>query len=191
MLRSEKMKNAYSDEGVKTRLILAALDELSEHGTVDFSLRRVAISAQVSCAAPYRHFKSKDDLIAETAKYITSKWELLAKEISAANGVGTKDEIVELSLSAVKFWIANGNFRSLLMPESDSPLAKEMAAFDLPLNRATDAYFNSLGAHAAIREEARVRILALIYGTVLLVATGRASVDVSLASLEREVLNFL
>ena len=185
------MKNAYSDEGVKTRLILAALDELSEHGTVDFSLRRVAISAQVSCAAPYRHFKSKDDLIAETAKYITSKWELLAKEISAANGVGTKDEIVELSLSAVKFWIANGNFRSLLMPESDSPLAKEMTAFDLPLNRATDAYFNSLGAPAAIREEARVRILALIYGTVLLVATGRASVDVSLASLEREVLNFL
>ena len=68
------MEKVYPDDGVRTRLILSALDELCEHGVVDFSLRRVALKAQVSCAAPYRHFKSKEELITETAKYITMKW---------------------------------------------------------------------------------------------------------------------
>lgn len=167
------MKNIYSDEGVRTRLILAALDELSYHGTADFSLRRVAISAQVSCAAPYRHFKSKEDLIVETARYITSKWSLLADEICSVKGAGSAELLLELASAAVKFWVANGNFRSLLMPAASSPLAEEMRAFDTPIIEAADAYFKAKGKSAEELLILNRRILAVIYGTVLLASTGK------------------
>ncbi|MBO5879898.1 MAG: helix-turn-helix transcriptional regulator, partial [Clostridia bacterium] len=54
------MEDRFVEENVKHRLILAGIRELEEYGITDFSLRRVAVSAQVSCAAPYRHFKSKE-----------------------------------------------------------------------------------------------------------------------------------
>ena len=46
------MEEIYTSDNVKSRLILAGLKELDQHGVVDFSLRRVAIGAGVSCAAP-------------------------------------------------------------------------------------------------------------------------------------------
>jgi AcrR family transcriptional regulator len=57
------MDQDYGMRSVKTRLILAGLNEIEEYGIKNFSLRRVALGAQVSCAAPYRHFKDKDDFI--------------------------------------------------------------------------------------------------------------------------------
>ena len=47
----------YVDD-VRTRLVLAGIGELSERGVKEFSLRVVAIAAQVSCAAAYRHCES-------------------------------------------------------------------------------------------------------------------------------------
>ncbi|MBR2466211.1 MAG: TetR/AcrR family transcriptional regulator [Clostridia bacterium] len=182
------MKNIYSDEGVRTRLILAALDELSYHGTADFSLRRVAISAQVSCAAPYRHFKSKEDLIVETARYITSKWSLLASEICAVRGSGSRELLSELATAAVKFWVANGNFRSLLMPAAGSPLAEEMRAFDTPITEAADAYLKARGKASEDADIFKRRILAVIYGTVLLASTGKLDPAQAASTVKSEIL---
>ncbi len=169
------MKNIYSDDGVRNRLILSALDELCRHGTRDFSLRRVAISSQVSCAAPYRHFKSKEELIVETAKYITSKWKLLADEIIAAHKDDSLRTLKELSVAAVKFWIANGKFRSLLMPDSDSPIAEEMKNFDFPIKEAAGVYLKERGFSEDMLERGSLKILAAIYGSVLLVTSGKLS----------------
>ncbi len=185
------MKNVYSDEGVRTRLILAALDELSYHGTADFSLRRVAISAQVSCAAPYRHFKSKEDLIAETARYITSKWSLLASEICSVKKWGSGELLLELSTAAVKFWVANGNFRSLLMPAANLPLAEEMRAFDEPIAEAADAYFKLMGKSEWEKESLKRRILAAIYGAVLLNSTGKLSPSDAVQTVKNEFLTIV
>ncbi len=58
------MEEAFQKEDVKTRLLLAGLNELSEYGVRDFSLRRAAEAAGVSCAAPYRYFKGKEEYVA-------------------------------------------------------------------------------------------------------------------------------
>ena len=55
------MKEELWLEDVKTRLLLAGVKELSEYGARDFSLRRAAEAAGVSCAAPYRYFKGKEE----------------------------------------------------------------------------------------------------------------------------------
>ena len=54
------MKITYSDESIRERLIIAGIKEIELHGFNDFSLRRVAAACEVSCAAPYRHYKNKD-----------------------------------------------------------------------------------------------------------------------------------
>ena len=46
------MEDANLETSVRTRLLLAGLSEMEKHGEGDFSLRRVAKEAQVSCAAP-------------------------------------------------------------------------------------------------------------------------------------------
>ncbi len=189
-MQGDSMKNIYSDEGVRTRLILAALDELSEHGIEDFSLRRVAISAQVSCAAPYRHFKGKEELIAETARYITSKWTLLADEIIASYAPDLRRTLIELSCAAAKFWIANGKFRSLLLPDAASPLAEEMKLFDIPVAQISDRLFASVGCSEDECARLRTRTLATIYGTVMLVSTGKLAATAAAETVEDE-LRFL
>lgn len=52
-------------EGTKTRLLVEARDLYLEVGLAHFSLREVARRVGVSAAAVYRHFASKEALIAE------------------------------------------------------------------------------------------------------------------------------
>lgn len=183
------MKKTVNDEGVRTRLILAALDELMVHGVSDFSLRRVATIAQVSCAAPYRHFKDKDELIAETAEYIISKWSLLTDQIIAAYGSDPKRTLDALCIAAVRFWVANGNFRSLLIPEQGSELSLRMKRFDEPILQYVEKALVSPDPEAL--EKKQKLILSLVYGTVVLVTAGKLSSDAATSSLPDEIMSLL
>jgi AcrR family transcriptional regulator len=57
-------KKSYHHPDLRRALLDAALILLREEGIKGFSLRKAAARAGVSHAAPYRHFSSKDDLIA-------------------------------------------------------------------------------------------------------------------------------
>ena len=107
------MEDQFIEESVKARLILSGIKELEDHGLTDFSLRRAAVSAQVSCAAPYRHFKDKDEYINEIIKYVNSRWELLSCEIERVHASDKARLAYEMSISALRFRIANKNFRSV------------------------------------------------------------------------------
>lgn len=107
------MEEQFVEESVKARLILSGIKELEDHGLTDFSLRRAAVSAQVSCAAPYRHFKDKDEYISEIIKYVNSRWELLSCEIERVYAQDPARLAYEMSVCALRFRIANKNFRSV------------------------------------------------------------------------------
>ena len=92
------MDTSQFDSGLRHRLILAGLKELEDHGVKDFSLRRVAINAEVSCAAPYRHFKDKEQLIAGIIDYVKDGWQLLAKQIEQVFNQNNRQLIIELCL---------------------------------------------------------------------------------------------
>ena len=67
----------YKTDELALSLVIAGIREIESHGLSDFSLRRVASMCGVSCAAPYRHYKSKGDLILAIISYVNSQWELL------------------------------------------------------------------------------------------------------------------
>ena len=167
------------EDSVRTRLILSGIGELCEHGISDFSLRRVALAAEVSCAAPYRHFKDKDELILEIIRYIFSKWQLLSSEIESIYKASTHKLVVELATANVAFWAANGNFRSVLMLEAGEDAARganaELRLFDEPMLSAISAFADERSLNAEERASLEFFVTSLIYGTVMLITTGKIS----------------
>ena len=166
----------FAPENVKSRLILAGLKELDKHGVVDFSLRRVAIEAGVSCAAPYRHFKDKDELISSILSYVMEGWSLLSEQIRALyenDGVGL---ITELSVAGLRFFIANGNFRTVItaMPHLSEQKISGLADFERPITAAIDGLCRDRGIDG---EELSFRVLAMLYGAITLVSGGYESCD--------------
>lgn len=58
----------YHHGNLKEALIAAALDLIGEKGPTGFTFAEAARSAGVSPAAPYRHFRDRDELLADVAK---------------------------------------------------------------------------------------------------------------------------
>ncbi len=171
------MEERFVVDDVRERLILCGLKELEEHGIGDFSLRRVASMAQVSCAAPYRHFKDKEALILAIIAHVREGWELLAQNISALCSDDCRELALRLSVASARFWIANGNFRTVLLSggkELDTERREQLALFDSPIRDATDALCLECGYDP---EELYYSVSALIYGTVALVACGSFGIE--------------
>ena len=178
------MSENYTEIGIKERLVEAGLKELLEHGPRDFSLRRVAAGAQVSCAAPYRHFKDKDDLVRAVIAQIRENWILLASEISKIFDKGSSAHIAELLTAGVRFWIAGENFAPFLS-------AGEIKEFDEPIIDATNLFAEAHNIDAAEAERIIYSLLALEYGTVTLIISKRASADEAISVMRKRIAELL
>ena len=78
----------YHHGNLKKVLLEAARKLIEQHGPIGFSLTEAARLAGVSPAAPYRHFRDRDALLAEVAR---NGFERFAAKLDAAwnNGVPT------------------------------------------------------------------------------------------------------
>jgi AcrR family transcriptional regulator len=91
MTRSDhgwRRPGSYHHGNLKEVLLEAARKLIEEHGAFGFSLTEAARLAGVSPAAPYRHFRDRDALLAEVAR---NGFERFAARLDAAwnNGVPT------------------------------------------------------------------------------------------------------
>ena len=65
---SSTERRGYHHGNLREALISAALDLIKDKGTGGFTVADLARAAQVSPAAPYRHYRDKDDLLADIAR---------------------------------------------------------------------------------------------------------------------------
>jgi AcrR family transcriptional regulator len=61
-------ERGYHHGNLKEALLQAALGLIAEKGAAGFTFADAARSAGVSPAAPYRHFRDRDDLLADVAR---------------------------------------------------------------------------------------------------------------------------
>lgn len=61
-------RRGYHHGNLSEALVLAALDLIAKYGPAGFTLAEVTRSAGVSPAAPYRHFRDRDALMADIAR---------------------------------------------------------------------------------------------------------------------------
>ena len=74
-------RRGYHHGNLREALIRAALDLIAEKGPAGFTFADAARSAGVSSAAPYRHFRDRDALMADVAR---RGFELLQAELARA-----------------------------------------------------------------------------------------------------------
>lgn len=186
--RNFVMEENFTQDNVRSRLLFSGLKELETHGVSDFSLRRVAQDAGVSCAAPYRHFKDKDELISEVIKFVVDGWVLLSGRISEIFSSDPKALLTELAVSGLRFWIANGNFRTVISATAtiDNGRRGHLADFDRPISLAAERYAEQKGIADA--SGVAFKMLSLIYGAIILVDGGYESADMAADNL-RSILS--
>ena len=192
--RNLNMEEYTSYETVKEKLITAGIKELQNHGVADFSLRRVATACNVSCAAPYKHFKSKEDFIAEILLYIQRQWMLLQNQVSEIFSGDTKKQIVETCIAYVKFRIANPGFNAVLMMKTDDIEDSRISGSHMTdyIRVLTEKYCMEKGFDA---EETACKIYiirSLIYGAAIMIdknqiTNSKATVDMIRKCIEKEL----
>lgn len=152
------MEDMDSTAVLKEKLLAAGIDEILSHGVKGFSLRRVAAACGASCAAPYKHFKNKDELIKEIISYVEEKWEHLAEQICEAFEE-PKECIGELCTANVRFKISNPIYG---MGEN---------SFDKQISVRVENYCAEMGYPDA--NERLFAVAALVCGTAALMESGK------------------
>lgn len=160
------MADEMGSETLKNRLIIAGIEEISVHGIRGFSLRRVAMRCDASCAAPYRHFKNREDFIREIVAYINSQWHLLSDNIIRLYAGDALRQLTELSVAYIRFLAANANYRAALTASGE--IGFENREFVTLL----DSYCLEQGMAEAERARMLYAFRALIFGTVAMLGSG-------------------
>ena len=179
-------KNVSSRE----RLILSGLRLISENGVSAFSLRAVAADCGLSCAAPYRHFKNKDDLLLAILRYIHDAWhEIQSKIIAEKSDVRTC--LIRICMAYIRFLVDNPSFRAIVM-SGDRLMPPEQRQLMGKLSERTMHLIHAYVADEGLTEEAAHRktslIRALLYGYSLMLSSGDLPAsDASFELIERVV----
>lgn len=99
-------KFRYHHGELRSALIEAALDILKDKGMEHLSLRTLAKATGVTQAAPYSHFRDKDDLLAAVAETGFQRLALQMAE-DATGTANTQERIEKLMASYIRFALAN------------------------------------------------------------------------------------
>ena len=174
----------------RERLILSGLRLISENGVAAFSLRAVAADCGLSCAAPYRHFKNKDDLLLAILRYIHDAWHRVQSVIIAEE----KDPrrcLTKICIAYIRFLLDNPSFRAIVMSGDRGmpPAQKQLMG---KLSERTVQLIHTYVANAGLTEEAAHRKTglsrALLYGYSFMLSSGELpDNEESFALIERVV----
>lgn len=158
------MEPELGSTSVREQLIVAGIAELEAHGIPDFSLRRVATACNLSCAAPYKHFKDKDALIDAIFAYIRQQLDFLLKQVADVFEAEPRRQLVESCVAYIRFCLANPHFRAVMtLSDGSLPLADTM---ELLLPRCLPQ------CPPTQRQETALVLRSLTYGWALLLASG-------------------
>jgi AcrR family transcriptional regulator len=116
-------KFKYHHGNLREALIAAALDILQEKGVEELSLRALAKATGVTQAAPYSHFRDKDELLAAIAE---SGFQRLALQMAedAAGQRAPRERVESLIFSYLRFATSNAALFRLMFGREVSDMKK-------------------------------------------------------------------
>ena len=113
-----KSKLPYHREGLKNLLIEKGIEIVNTDGVQSFSLRKAAAACKVSHAAPYSHFRNKEELLNAMQLHITERF---SKTLETAVAENKKPAALlkKLGIAYVSFFIDNPAYFQFLYSKSD------------------------------------------------------------------------
>ena len=159
----------------RERLILAGIKVIEENGVSGFSIRRTAAECGVSCAAPYKHFRDKEDLITAIILYIKDRWHERQLEILKEYDGDVRRQLIEISLAYIRFLMDNPHFRSIIMIKDPAMLPEHVrlkSELSGVVQGLIERYCEMTGMPEERRRVKTFIIRSLIYGAALMFDNG-------------------
>lgn len=159
----------------REKFIIAAMQEMQEHGISDFSIRRVAQKCGVSSGAPYKHFRNKNELVLESMRYINKKWGEIQYDIIKNCGADSRKRLIEISIAYVRFLCSNPAYQSVLMLSDNSLLPEqisEKAKISALSERIIGDYCREVGMNDTDRKRKTYAVRSFIYGAAFMINSG-------------------
>ncbi|MBQ4370428.1 MAG: TetR/AcrR family transcriptional regulator [Oscillospiraceae bacterium] len=176
-METERRKEGLS---ARERLILSGIAEIEENGLQDFSIRRVAEACGVSCAAPYKHFKNRQEFVEAIIEYVYERWGEQRERLAAEAPEDKRRQLVKISVGFVRFLHENPSFRSIIMLR-DSDAEGGSAPMLLRLTEGSREIVRQYCAEVGMAPEVRRRkvfvVRSLIYGAALMLDSGELPDD--------------
>ena len=137
---------AYHHGNLKKELIRCACKMCERDGYTKLSIRSLAKESNVSQTAPYRHFKTKEDLYAAIAK---EGFEKLNKEMSSIKTKNSKNYLINCGKAYISFGLKNANTYDLMFGTAVGNFA------DYPdlLKSANETYDNMKDSFASLADD--------------------------------------
>ena len=160
---------------LREALILAGIRELNDKGTQNFSLRSVAMACNVSCAAPYRHFKDKKEFMAAIIDYVNEIWAARQEEILASCGGTLRGQILEIVMGYICFLMDNPQYRAILMlkdQDFDNLYHKKRTQFGSLTQTLNAQLREASGYTPEVWERKLMMVRSMIFGMVFLYDAG-------------------
>lgn len=162
--------------GTRDQLILAGVEELTQHGIQGFSTRRVAKNCGVSCAAPYKHFKDTREFIAEILKYINGQYNERQKEtLKKYADCDSRTQLLQVALDYIRFFAENPQFRRVVMQnfkDCDESFRSLRGQLSYQIYKIVSRYCRDVGMPDDVRLRKTFLVRSIIYGAALFFDTG-------------------
>ena len=104
----------YHHGNLKEELISSACIICEADGHSQMSLRSIAKQAKVSQTAPYRHFETKDCLLAEVSSRGYIELQDILSRAASDKKLSAKDRFLEMALAYIKFGLDKRNTYDLM-----------------------------------------------------------------------------
>ena len=139
--------NRYHHGDLKESLIKMGLKLYNEEGAEKFSIRKVAALCNVSHAAPYKHFKNKEELINAISDYVFRNFENSLYDIVEEFKNDPYERIIQVGKKYVNFMVENPdylkfaflqNIKSTVVIEENKFGSTKYEAFNIFKNCAID-----------------------------------------------------
>ncbi len=112
-----RARRPYHHGDLRRALVAAALDLVRLRGAEGFTLREAARHVGVSQTAPYRHFASRDELLAGVAEEGFRELHRRLEEVAASAGPDPLPRLRALGEAAFEFYVADAaRFRVMFGP---------------------------------------------------------------------------
>ena len=123
----------YHHGNLKTLLIEAGIELINQDGIQQFSLRKVAAKCRVSHAAPYNHFKDKEQLLKAMKGYVIQKFMDTLNHVITHHD-NKSDVMVDLGIAYVDFFAENPQYFQFIFSQGE---------FDLQISFSDEAISHS------------------------------------------------
>lgn len=160
------MADTYHHGDLKIALMEHGIELLNEVGEQNFSLRKLSKKCGVSHAAPYNHYKNKDELMVAMREYVTERfYEKLNATLRKYQE--SEDLLVQLGITYIEFFIVNPQYYSFLYSnDSNKEMIEDLDTFKpyQLFHRVAYEFFEHMGLPKDTYEDNILVMWSLIHG---------------------------